>query len=116
MPIDPQDLDAYSDSMQQLYDLLMASYDSAPTDEAKDAIYDLASTVDDILTTLNQEGLAEDDAQLKELQASVTEVNDQMKKAQAQVNQWVKDIGVAAAIAGLMGKAVELAAKVVGAP
>jgi light-regulated signal transduction histidine kinase (bacteriophytochrome) len=116
MAIDPQDLDAYEDSMQQLYDLLMGSYDGASTDEAKDAIYDLASAISDVLTTLDQEGLAQDAVQLKALQASVTGVNDQMKKAQAQVNKWIKDVGIAADIAGLMGKAVELAAKVVGAP
>jgi hypothetical protein len=116
MAIAQQDLDAYEVSMQQLYDFLIKSYDAASTVEGKEAIYDLATAVSDILTDLDQKGLAEDAAQLTALQTSVTAVMAQMNKVQAQVNQWIKDIGIAAEVAALMDKAVQLAAKIVGAP
>jgi hypothetical protein len=117
MAIDSQDLMNYRDSLQTLYNLLDQLYWSASVPgEAKGVIFDLSTAISPILTTLNQEGIAQDAAQLASLGATVAKLNAQMKTAQAQVNTLIKDVGIATHVAGLMDKAVELAAKVVGAP
>ncbi len=112
MAIDTTNLTAYHDAMQALFNLLNQAYNSAPNLDAEIAIDNLADAVSAVLTQLNQEGLADDTAQLQALQPSVDEVNTQLVAAQAQVNTWVKDVGVAAQIASVMAKAVQLAGKV----
>src|SRR5580658_7135033 len=112
MAIDATNLAAFHDVMQQLFNLLNQSYDHATSTDAKTAINDLADAVSAILTELNQEGIAENTAQLQAIQPSVDEVSCKLVAAQAQVNKWVKDIGIAAEIAAVMDKAVQLAAKI----
>ena len=112
MAIDPTNLTAYQGGMQQLLNLLNQAYNSAPNLDAEIAIDNLADAVSAVLTQLNEEGLAADTAQLQALQPSVNAVNAQLVAAQAQVNNWVKDVGTAAEIAGVMAKAVQLAGTV----
>jgi cobalamin biosynthesis Mg chelatase CobN len=115
MTIDTTNLTAYRDTMQELFNLLNQAYNSAPSLDAEIAINDLADAVSAILTQLNQQGLADDTAQLEALQPSVDAVNTQLATAQAQVNNWVKDLGDAAQIAGVMDKAVQLAGTIFAA-
>jgi len=112
-----QDVKDYRDSLQQLYDLLdQLFWDPATPGPAKDAIYAINTELSSILTVLNQALVAADTTQLTTLQSSVDEVNAEIRKAQAQVNTWIKDIGIAAQVAGLMDKALALALKVFGVP
>jgi len=115
MSIDTTNLTAYHDAMQELFNLLNQAYNSAPNLDAEIAIDNLADAVSSILTQLNQEGLAADTAQLQALQSGVDAVNAQLAAAQAQVNTWVKDLSDAAQIAGVMAKAVQLAATIFAA-
>jgi methionine synthase II (cobalamin-independent) len=115
MPIDTTNLPAYHDAMQALFNLLNQAFNSAPNLDAEIAIDNVADAVSDVLTQLNQAGLAADTAQLEALQPSVEAVNAQLAAAQAQVNNWVKDAGNAAQIVGLMAKAVQLAGTVFAA-
>jgi len=112
MAIDTTILAAYHDVMQQLLNLLKQAYNGAPNLDAEIAINNVADAVSAILTQLNQQGLADDTAQLQALQTSVNEINAQLVAAQKQVNTWVKDLGAAAQIAGIMDKAVQLAGTV----
>jgi|SRR5580658_363712 cobalamin biosynthesis Mg chelatase CobN len=112
MPTDTTNLTAYHDAIQALFNLLNQAFNSAPNLDAEIAINNVADAVSELLTQLNQAGLAADTAQLEALQPGVEAVNAQLVAAQAQVNNWVKDVGTAAQLAGLMAKAVQLAGTV----
>ena len=112
MPMDTTNLTAYHDAIQALFNLLNQAFNSAPNLDAEIAINNVADAVSELLTQLNQAGLAADTAQLEALQPGVEAVNAQLVAAQAQVNNWVKDVGTAAQLAGLMAKAVQLAGTV----
>jgi methionine synthase II (cobalamin-independent) len=109
MAIDTTNLTAYQDAMQALYNLLNQSYNAATSLDAEMAINDLADAVSDILTELNQDGIAQNTAQLQALQPGVNAVNASITAAKAQLSTWVKDVGIAGQIAGVMDKAVQLA-------
>jgi len=115
MAIDPTNLTAYQDAMQALYNLLNQSYNAATSLDAEVAINDLADSVSGILTELNQDGIAQNTAQLQALQPNVNAVNASITAAKAQLSTWVKDVGIAGQVAGVMDKAVQLAGTIFAA-
>ena len=110
--INPDLLEDYRQALQNLYDQLSQAFPVAATVEAKDAIRDLAESVFDILTVLNQADIASNKSQYAAVKADIGGVNRRLRQVQGRLDDWIHVVSVSAQIGDAIDKAIDLASRV----
>jgi DNA repair ATPase RecN len=113
MPLDQTVLDDFKRLLQQVYDGLDEDIWTTQDATVQASINDMANSLNDALTALNQLEMGENDAALQAIKSQVTDINKQLQDAKAKIDAMVKDFAAAAKVAGLIDKAIEAGAKLV---
>lgn len=111
MPLDQTVLTDFKSLLQQVYDELNEDFWNTGDTTVAATVNELANSVNGALTELNQLEMAQNAAALQAIQCQVADINKQLQVAQKKIADLVKDFADAAQVAGLIDKAIELAAK-----
>jgi hypothetical protein len=101
----PSAVDAY----QAVYDALFRAYWDATDMETKDLIQGARDHVYDIITGLNEEGLANNAAQFAAVSTKVKEANVALETIKDQINAITKNLTTVSTVVGAITKVLQIA-------
>jgi hypothetical protein len=93
---------------QAVYDALGRAYWEASDINSKDLIYGAQEAVGEIITALDQQGLASNTDLFLQLQPKIAAVNTSLQTIQAQISTITKNINTAATVVSVINKALSL--------
>jgi hypothetical protein len=95
-------------SYQAVYDALGRAYWEASDINSKDLVYGAQQAIGNILTQLNQQGIASNTTLFIQLQPQINQVNASLKTIQDQISNITKNIGTAATVISAISKVLSL--------
>ena len=106
------DLRTLNTTFGDLYDQLKAAYWAASTIEAKDEISGTLDVTRDVIDTLNQIALDDDNADLTSLKQSLTTATNDLGDLQGKVNKIVHNVQIATTALNAITTALTIASKI----
>jgi|SRR5271157_6096068 len=95
-------------SYQAVYDALGRAYWEASDINSKDLIHGAQEAIGDIITQLDEQGLADNTSLFIQLQPRINAVNATLKTIQDQIANITKNIGTAATVVSSISKVLSL--------
>jgi hypothetical protein len=93
---------------QAVYDALGRAYWEASDINSKDLIYGAQEAIGEIITALDEQGLASNTNLFLQLQPKIAAVNASLQTIQAQISTITKNINTAATVVSVINKALSL--------
>ena len=93
---------------QAVYDALGRAYWEASDINSKDLIHGAQEAVGEIITALDEQGLASNTDLFLQLQPKIAAVNTSLQTIQAQISTITKNIGTASTVIAVINKALSL--------
>jgi len=95
-------------SYQNVYDALGKAYWEASDIPSKDQIYGTQEAIGDIITQLDEQGIAQNTNMFVQLQPKIVAVNASLKTIQGEITQITKNINTAATVVSAISKVLSL--------
>jgi hypothetical protein len=95
-------------SYQNVYDALGRAYWEASDIPTKDQIYGAQEAIGDIITQLDEQGIAQNTNLFVQLQPKIVAVNASLKTIQGEITQITKNINTAATVVSAISKVLSL--------
>jgi purine-nucleoside phosphorylase len=93
---------------QAVYDALGDAYWQASDINSKDLVYGAQEAIGDIITQLNQQGIASNTALFLQLAPKINAANATLKTIQDQIATITKNVGTAATVVSAISKVLSL--------
>ena len=93
---------------QAVYDALGRAYWEASDINSKDLVHGAQEAIGEIITALDEQGLASNTQAFIQLQPKIAAVNTSLKTIQAQISTITKNINTAATVISFISKALSL--------
>ncbi len=93
---------------QAVYDALGRAYWEASDINSKDLIYGAQEAVGEIISALNEQGLASNTDLFLQLQPKIAAVNTSLQTIQKEISTITKNIGTASTVIAVISKALSL--------
>ncbi len=95
-------------SYQAVFDALGRAYWEAPDINSKDLIHGAQEAVGEIITALDEQGIADNTTLFIQLQPKIEATNDALKDIQNKITSITKNIGTAATVVSAISKLLTL--------
>jgi hypothetical protein len=95
-------------SYQNVYDALGRAYWEASDIPTKDQVYGAQEAIGEIITELDEQGIAQNTNLFVQLQPKIAAVNASLKTIQGEITQITKNINTAATVVSAISKVLSL--------